>query len=139
MTVKYILTETVFNTNPCVEQTPSEEVDPTTSLIVSLTEAAQPTCHSFSWMEAIKEFVHFFIIAITVVVVAMPEGLPLAVTISLAYSVMKMKKENNLVRKIEASETMGGADQICTDKTGTLTQNKMTVRGLWCGDKTYQN
>jgi Ca2+ transporting ATPase len=85
-------------------------------------------------MEAIKEFVHFFIIAITVVVVAMPEGLPLAVTISLAYSVMKMKKENNLVRKIEASETMGGADQICTDKTGTLTQNKMTVRGLWCGD-----
>jgi Ca2+ transporting ATPase len=61
-------------------------------------------------MEAIKEFVHFFIIAITVVVVAMPEGLPLAVTISLAYSVMKMKKENNLVRKIEASETMGGAD-----------------------------
>ena len=98
MTVKYILTETVFNNNPCVEQTPSEEVDPTTSLIVSLTEAAQPTCHSFTWMEAIKEFVHFFIIAITVVVVAMPEGLPLAVTLSLAYSVKKMLYDKNLVR-----------------------------------------
>jgi len=50
-----------------------------------------------------------------------------------------MKKENNLVRKLDASETMGGADQICTDKTGTLTQNKMTVRGLWTLDQIYQN
>ena len=60
-------------------------------------------------------------------------------TISLAYSVAKMKDENNLVRKLEASETMGGADQICTDKTGTLTQNKMTVSGLWTLDKIYVN
>ena len=52
----------------------------------------------------------FIIIAITVIVVAVPEGLPLAVTISLAFSVMKMKQENNLVRKLEASETMGGAN-----------------------------
>lgn len=65
--------------------------------------------------------IQFFIIGITVIVVAVPEGLPLAVTMSLAFSVMKMKKENNLVRKLHASETMGGADQICTDKTGTLT------------------
>lgn len=57
------------------------------------------------------------------VVVAIPEGLPLAVTMSLAYSVMKMKKENNLVRTLHASETMGGANEICTDKTGTLTKN----------------
>jgi P-type E1-E2 ATPase len=90
-------------------------------------------------MELLKEIVHYFIIAITVVVVAMPEGLPLAVTISLAYSVMKMKQENNLVRKLEASETMGGADQICTDKTGTLTKNEMTVRGLWTMDQSYIN
>lgn len=90
-------------------------------------------------MHFIKEVVHYFIIAITVVVVAIPEGLPLAVTISLAYSVMKMKQENNLVRKLDASETMGGADQICTDKTGTLTQNVMTVRGLWTLDRVYQN
>jgi P-type Ca2+ transporter type 2C len=53
--------------------------------------------------------------------VAVPEGLPLAVTISLAFSVSKMYKENNLVRKLHASETMGGANELCTDKTGTLT------------------
>ena len=67
------------------------------------------------------------IVGITIVVVAVPEGLPLAVTISLAYSVNQMRKENNLVRRLEAAETMGGANEILTDKTGTLTQNKMTV------------
>lgn len=80
--------------------------------------------------EDLPALVKYFIIAVTVVVVAVPEGLPLAVTISLAFSVSKMKQENNLVRKLEASETMGGADQICTDKTGTLTQNKMSVQKL---------
>ena len=74
-----------------------------------------------------------FIIGITVLVVAIPEGLPLAVTISLAYSVKKMQKENNLVRKMNACETMGGADMICSDKTGTLTQNKMTVNEFLAG------
>lgn len=64
---------------------------------------------------------NFFIIAVTVIVVAVPEGLPLAVTISLAFSVSKMFKENNLVRRLHASETMGGAHEICSDKTGTLT------------------
>ena len=72
-----------------------------------------------------------FIIAVTVIVVAVPEGLPLAVTLSLAFSVSQMFKENNLVRKLHASETMGGANEICTDKTGTLTQNRMTVQGLF--------
>lgn len=81
----------------------------------------------FFEMSTLNAFVNFLIIAITVIVVAVPEGLPLAVTISLAFSVMKMKKENNLVRKLEASETMGGANEICTDKTGTLTKNQMTV------------
>lgn len=61
------------------------------------------------------------IIAVTVIVVAVPEGLPLAVTISLAFSVKKMFLEKNLVRKLYACETMGGANEICTDKTGTLT------------------
>ena len=74
-------------------------------------------------INTLKAIVNFVIIAITVIVVAVPEGLPLAVTISLAFSVMKMKKENNLVRKLHASETMGGANEICTDKTGTLTKN----------------
>ena len=75
-----------------------------------------------------------FIIAVTVIVVAVPEGLPLAVTISLAFSVNAMMKENNLVRKLHASETMGGANEICTDKTGTLTQNRMTVMALYSED-----
>lgn len=66
--------------------------------------------------------------------VAVPEGLPLAVTISLAYSVGKMAKENNLVRKLHSSETMGNANEICTDKTGTLTQNKMSVQASYLED-----
>ena len=67
------------------------------------------------------EFFGYFVIGITVVVVAIPEGLPLAVTISLAYSTKKMLKDNNLVRRMSACETMGGANMICSDKTGTLT------------------
>ena len=69
----------------------------------------------------------FIIVGIAVVVVAIPEGLPLAVTLSLAFSVKKMLKDNNLVRKMEACETMGGANNICSDKTGTLTMNQMTI------------
>jgi len=85
-------------------------------------------------IDTLSKFTNFIIIAITVIVVAVPEGLPLAVTISLAYSVMKMKLENNLVRKLDASETMGGANEICTDKTGTLTQNKMSVRQFYTSE-----
>lgn len=74
-----------------------------------------------------SQILHFVIIAITVLVVAVPEGLPLAVTIALAYSVKKMLKDNNLVRHLHACETMGNATAICSDKTGTLTTNRMTV------------
>jgi len=70
------------------------------------------------------------IIAITVIVVAIPEGLPLAVTISLSFASKKMQKENNLVRTLSSAETMGGATHICTDKTGTLTKNEMTVMAV---------
>lgn len=73
----------------------------------------------------------FLIIGITVIVVAIPEGLPLSVTISLAFSVKKMLNDQNLVRKMEACETMGGANNICSDKTGTLTMNKMTLAEIW--------
>jgi Ca2+-transporting ATPase len=68
-----------------------------------------------------------FIIGVTIVVVAVPEGLPLAVTISLAYSTKKMLADNNLIRHLQACETMGNATNICSDKTGTLTENRMTV------------
>lgn len=95
-----------------------------------------PNCNK-NYFAMFKEVLRFFIIAITVIVVAIPEGLPLAVTISLAYSVQKMYQEKNLVRKLEACETMGGADQICTDKTGTLTKNIMTVKGLYTLDKIF--
>lgn len=63
--------------------------------------------------------------------VAIPEGLPLSVVISLAYSVKQMLKDNNLVRRLHACETMGGANMICSDKTGTLTQNQMTMTDFW--------
>uniref|UniRef100_A0A4W4GKX9 Calcium-transporting ATPase n=1 Tax=Electrophorus electricus TaxID=8005 RepID=A0A4W4GKX9_ELEEL len=86
----------------------------------------------------IQYFVKFFIIGVTVLVVAVPEGLPLAVTISLAYSVKKMMKDNNLVRHLDACETMGNATAICSDKTGTLTMNRMTVVQAYVGDTHYK-
>lgn len=81
----------------------------------------------------LPELLNFFILAITVIVVAIPEGLPLAVTLSLAFSVKKMLVDQNLVRKMEACETMGGASNICSDKTGTLTMNIMTWTTIWSG------
>uniref|UniRef100_A0A8C4GNN9 Calcium-transporting ATPase n=1 Tax=Dicentrarchus labrax TaxID=13489 RepID=A0A8C4GNN9_DICLA len=86
----------------------------------------------------IQYFVKFFIIGVTVLVVAVPEGLPLAVTISLAYSVKKMMKDNNLVRHLDACETMGNATAICSDKTGTLTTNRMTAVQCYIGDVHYK-
>ncbi|XP_064632110.1 plasma membrane calcium-transporting ATPase 2-like isoform X3 [Lineus longissimus] len=81
----------------------------------------------------IQHFVKFFIIGVTVLVVAVPEGLPLAVTLALAYSVRKMMHDNNLVRHLDACETMGNATAICSDKTGTLTTNRMTVVQSYIG------
>lgn len=77
------------------------------------------------------DLLEFFIVAVAIIVMAVPEGLPLAVTISLAYSMKKMMKDNNLVRRLQACETMGGATNICSDKTGTLTTNAMTVLEGW--------
>lgn len=72
-------------------------------------------------------FMRLFITSVTVVVVAVPEGLPLAVTLALAFATTRMMKDNNLVRVLRACETMGNATTVCSDKTGTLTQNLMTV------------
>lgn len=84
------------------------------------------------------DYLRFIVIAITVLVVAVPEGLPLAVTIALAYSVKKMMRDNNLVRVLAACETMGNATTICSDKTGTLTKNRMTVVRSWVGGKIFE-
>ena len=81
----------------------------------------------------IKELISYFILALTVIVVAIPEGLPLSVTLSLAVSVNRMLEDSNLVRRMDACETMGGANNICSDKTGTLTMNKMTLTQIWAG------
>jgi Ca2+-transporting ATPase len=82
-------------------------------------------------MQVIKDMVNIFSIAVTIVVVAVPEGLPLAVTLTLAYSMRKMMADKSLVRVLAACETMGSATTICSDKTGTLTTNKMTVTRAW--------
>lgn len=81
----------------------------------------------FEWLSFIAYFLQTLMIAVTLIVVAVPEGLPMAVTLSLAYSMRRMLKTNNLVRKMHACETMGATTVICTDKTGTLTQNRMQV------------
>ena len=75
----------------------------------------------------VEYLLHSIMIAVTLIVVAVPEGLPMSVTVSLARSMQKILKENNLVRRLHACETMGAATVICTDKTGTLTENRMTV------------
>ncbi|KAM3183337.1 hypothetical protein ACTXT7_010540 [Hymenolepis weldensis] len=87
----------------------------------------------------LKRLVGFIITGVTVLVVAVPEGLPLAVTLSLAYSVRKMMDDNNLVRHLDACETMGNATAICSDKTGTLTTNRMTAVQCYIGQKHYKN
>ena len=82
-----------------------------------------------SWVsrEVASRILKYFMVAVTLIVVAVPEGLPMSVTLSLALSMRKMLKDNNLVRKMHACETIGATTVICTDKTGTLTQNKMQV------------
>ncbi len=81
----------------------------------------------FEWTDFVSFLLQTIMIAVTVVVVSVPEGLPMAVTLSLAYSMQRMLKTNNLVRKMHACETMGATTVICTDKTGTLTENQMRV------------
>ncbi len=96
----------------------------------------------YTTMTFIAYCLQTIMIAVTLIVVAVPEGLPMAVTLSLAYSMRRMLKTNNLVRKMHACETMGAVTVICTDKTGTLTQNRMTVYEMVCeniNDVLYEN
>lgn len=88
--------------------------------------------------DAYKEIFSIIILCITIIVVAIPEGLPLAVTLALSFSVSKMMKVNNLVRNMSACEVVGGADYICTDKTGTLTKNKLEFNGFVLQDYVFE-
>lgn len=82
---------------------------------------------NIEWVQFLSYLLQSCMLAVTLIVVAVPEGLPMAVTLSLAYSMRRMLKTSNLVRKMHACETMGATTVICTDKTGTLTQNRMSV------------
>ncbi len=86
------------------------------------------------WLTIAERVLQYFMVAVTLIVVAVPEGLPMSVTLSLAVNMRRMLKTNNLVRKMHACETMGAITVICTDKTGTLTQNQMRVHEM----KTYR-
>ena len=91
----------------------------------------EPNSKERPFAKSFKIWVDYIIIGVAVIVVAVPEGLPLAVMISLAYSQGKMLKDNNYVKKLAACEIMGGATNICSDKTGTLTLNKMKTARVW--------
>ena len=83
--------------------------------------------HTTDYVGMTEVVLRYFMMAVTLIVMAVPEGLPMAVTLALALNMRRMLKSNNLVRKLQASETMGAVTVICTDKTGTLTENRMTV------------
>ena len=86
-----------------------------------------PIWQTNHYLDMLEVVLRYFMFSVTIIVMAVPEGLPMAVTLSLALNMRRMLKSNNLVRKLHASETMGAVTVICTDKTGTLTQNKMQV------------
>ena len=135
--------------NTPVEQTPlQEKLDDMAAFIGKLgTGAAVATFGALMIIWAIGKapadveldayIVEALIIAVTIIVVAIPEGLPLAVTISLAYSTKKLLQDQNLIRVLAACETMGNATNISPDKTGTLTENRMTVVEAWMQGEHY--
>jgi plasma-membrane calcium-translocating P-type ATPase len=92
----------------------------------------KPLWHTTDYVGMAEVVLRYFMMAVTLIVMAVPEGLPMAVTLALALNMRRMLKSNNLVRKLTASETMGAVTVICTDKTGTLTQNRMTVVEVRC-------
>ncbi|KAL4483880.1 hypothetical protein ABPG72_013886 [Tetrahymena utriculariae] len=108
------------------------------NLMYTIYSSNDPNVKLFS-IDTLSEILDYFIVGITVVVIAVPEGLPLAVTLSLAYAVSRMMRENNLVRNLISCEIMGGADTICSDKTGTLTENQMKVKKLYALGQTYSD
>lgn len=91
-----------------------------------------PLWHTEDYIGMTEVVLRYFMMSVTLIVMAVPEGLPMAITLALALNMRRMLKSNNLVRKLQASETMGAVTVICTDKTGTLTENRMTVSDVRC-------
>ena len=110
----------------------------TTSFLIFLVHdiLTNPLWHTTDYVGMTEVVLRYFMMAVTLIVMAVPEGLPMAVTLALALNMRRMLKSNNLVRKLQASETMGAVTVICTDKTGTLTENRMTVVKVMMGDGT---
>ena len=106
----------------------------TASFVVFLVHdiLSNPLWHTADYIGMSEVVLKYFMMAVTLIVMAVPEGLPMAVTLALALNMRRMLKSNNLVRKLQASETMGAVTCICTDKTGTLTENRMTVSDVRC-------
>ncbi len=95
--------------------------------------------HTTNYLGMAQTVLNYFMMAVTLIVMAVPEGLPMAVNLALALNMRRMLKSNNLVRKLQASETMGAVTIICTDKTGTLTQNKMRVSEVFASPSADNN
>ncbi|KAH9270232.1 hypothetical protein BASA83_007569 [Batrachochytrium salamandrivorans] len=108
------------------------------NLPVTLDACSDHGNSGYSTIDRVQSLVSEFVVAITIVVVAVPEGLPLAVTLALSLSMFKMMKDKCFVRHLDASETMGQATTICTDKTGTLTYNRMSVVRVFIDGHTYK-
>jgi Ca2+ transporting ATPase len=110
-----------------------ERISPRSFILFDIEDSNGNVVVEGEFSEYLEDWLEYFIIGVTIIVVAVPEGLPLAVMISLAYSVKKMLMDQNFVKRLASCEIMGGANNICSDKTGTLTMNKMTVTNIWAG------
>jgi magnesium-transporting ATPase (P-type) len=109
------------------------EIDLFSSRNVSLEIPVEGCTENGCFFQYLKDWFKFLIIGIVIIVVAVPEGLPLAVMISLAFAIGQMLNDDCAVKKLASCEIMGGANNICSDKTGTLTNNKMEVVNMWVG------
>jgi len=129
-----IPTAQASNAYECLHASTDSKYDP---CYVLDDASSNSLCRPINKWNSATKVVEYFIVAITIIAVAVPEGLPLAVTLSLAYSMKQMFEDKNLVRKLKACETMSNCTNICSDKTGTLTENRMTVVGSWVAGKKW--
>lgn len=134
MLVSWILKEFVNNEDECAPLTSQDACE-----AVEVCAFDEGVCSRYFGVEDVRTILDFFITAVTILVVAVPEGLPLAVTLALAVSQRRMMKDNNQVKHTESTETMGSATTICSDKTGTLTENKMSTMKASIAGELYEH